>query len=265
MDFEMGKMIHFDTYLKPDPTYYFGCGIIGELGKLIEEYGYEHAYDRVFLITNEPLLELYGDQVLGSLADAGVRYEVLTIPDSEKDKTFATLEELCEELVFRGITKGSIVISFGGGCLTNIVGLASAMIFRGIRYIEMPTTFMGITDSCLSNKQAVNGRYGKNQFGVYYAPIFIFGDTAFLATESITGRKSAIAEGIKNAFINDESLLPYYEEVLKTENFEDMPILTVTETAYKVICSKLEILKQDPSEKLFAMALEYGHTLWPCH
>ncbi|SDB11813.1 2-deoxy-scyllo-inosose synthase [Eubacterium oxidoreducens] len=254
--FTEGKMIHFNTYLKPDPTYYFGYNIIGELGKLINEY----SYDKVFLVTNEVLHNLYGDKVEQSLKDENINYEVIVIADTEHDKTFTRLEELCELLVKKGITKGSIIVGVGGGCLTNIVGLASAMIYRGIRYIEMPTTFMGVTDSCLSNKQAVNGKQGKNQYGVYYAPIFIFSDTQFLATESMTGRKSAFAEGIKNAFINDESLLNYYEGVLATEIFEDMDILRVTQTAYCVIQSKLEILKQDPSEKLFAMALEYGHT-----
>ncbi|MCD7981238.1 MAG: iron-containing alcohol dehydrogenase [Clostridiales bacterium] len=256
MKFEMGKMIHFDTYLKPDPTYYFGCGIMPELGKLLS--GYDH--DKVFLVTTEQLKTLYGDDVTGSLDAAGINYEVLTIPDTEHDKSFLTLEALCETLVAKNVTKGSIIVSFGGGCLTNIVGLSSAMVYRGIRYVEMPTTTMGITDSCLSNKQAVNGKQGKNQYGVYYAPMFIFGDTAYLATESITGRKSAFAEGIKNAFINDESLLPYYEGVLAREDFDHMDILTVTEIAYSIIQSKLPILKQDPSEKLFAMALEYGHT-----
>lgn len=256
MEFSKGQMIHFNTYLKPDPTYYFGCDIIDQLGKLINEY----EYDKVFLVTNDVLFQHYGKEIDDSLAKAKVNHEILLIPDTEHDKTFQNLENLCETLVSKSVTKGSIIVSFGGGCLTNIVGLASAMIYRGIRYIEIPTTFMGVTDSCLSNKQAVNGKQGKNQYGVYYAPIFIFADTKYLATESMTGRKSAFAEGIKNAFINDESLLPYYEGVLEQEIFEDMPILKVTEAAYQVILSKLEILKQDPSEKLFAMALEYGHT-----
>ena len=256
MTFTKGNMIHFNTYLSPDPTYYFGYGIAPELGRLVSE----HEYDKVFLVTNEILNKLYIDILEDSLRAYNINYEVIIIPDSEKDKTFVRLESLCETLVEKGITKGSIIMGFGGGCLTNVVGLAAAMIYRGIRYIELPTTFMGVTDSCLSNKQAVNGRHGKNQFGVYKAPLFLFSDTQFLATESMTGRKSAFAEGIKNAFINDESLLAYYENVLATEIFEDMPMETVTDVAYHVILSKLEILKQDPSEKLFAMALEYGHT-----
>ena len=254
--FEPGKLIRFQTYLQPDPTYYFGCDVLEHLGGLLNC----HEHDKVFLVTNEVLNRLYGGSITDMLTRHNIKHEVITIPDSEHDKRFATLEYLCDTLVSRFVTKGSIIIGFGGGCLTNVVGLASALIFRGIRYVEIPTTFMGVTDSCLSNKQAVNGAHGKNQYGTYYAPLFLFADTKFLRTESLPGRKSAIAEGIKNAFINDASLLPYYQRVLADARLDNLDLITLTELAYNVIRSKLEILRQDPSEKLFAMALEYGHT-----
>ncbi|MBP1626867.1 MAG: hypothetical protein H6Q00_1342 [Holophagaceae bacterium] len=253
--FEPKNMINFKTYLQPDPTYYFGLDIIQELSALLKTY----LFDRVYFVTNPLLLDLYGKEILDYFEANGVVHEALTIKDSEGDKTFSNLEYLCEELVARGITKGSIVVGFGGGCLTNIVGLASGMIYRGIRYVEMPTTFMGITDSTLSNKQAVNGKQGKNQYGIYYAPIFIFGDTKYLKTESLVGRKSAIAEGIKNALINEVELLDFYETCLDRD-LENLDAQTLTELAYKVIQSKLKILAADPSEKGFGMALEYGHT-----
>lgn len=215
---------------------------------------------KCYFVTNEVLNSLYGGEITAMFNKNGITHEVMIVPDSEHDKSFSNLEWLCDAMVEKFITKGSIVIGFGGGCLTNIAGLAAGLIFRGIRYIEMPTTFMGITDSTLSNKQAVNGKFGKNQYGMYYAPIFIFGDTKYLETESLAGRKSAIAEGIKNAFINDASLLPYYENVLENCDLDNLDPMTLTDLAYNVIRSKLAILKQDPSEKIFAMALEYCHT-----
>lgn len=252
---ELNKMINFKTNLQPDPTYYFGHDIIHELSSLLKEY----VFDRVYFVTNPLLLDLYGKEILDLLDENDVVHEALTIKDSENDKTFSNLEYLCEELVARGVTKGSIIIGFGGGCLTNIVGLAAGMIYRGIRYVEMPTTYMGITDSTLSNKQAVNGKQGKNQYGMYYAPIFIFGDTKYLRSESLVGRKSAIAEGIKNALINDVELLDFYEFCLD-KDLENLDDGALTELAYAIIQSKLKILAADPSEKGFGMALEYGHT-----
>lgn len=248
-------MISFKTNLQPDPTYYFGHDIINELGPLVKE----QVFDRVYFVTNDLLHSLYTEEIVKIFNENDIAHEVLTIDDSENDKTFTNLENLCEQLVAKGITKGSIIVGFGGGCLTNIVGLAAGLIYRGIRYIEIPTTYMGVTDSCLSNKQAVNGKQGKNQYGMYYAPIFIFGDTKYLKTESIEGRKSAIAEGIKNALINDASLLDFYESCLD-KDMENLDDQTLTELACTIIHSKLEILAKDTSEKAFGMVLEYGHT-----
>ncbi|MDR1246352.1 MAG: 3-dehydroquinate synthase [Clostridiales Family XIII bacterium] len=256
VNFTPHKMISFRTFLQPDPTYYFGNDIIEYLGGLIKN----EAVDKVFFVTNDVLAKLYAGEITEVFRTNSIPYTVITVKDSERDKNFSNLEWLCDTLVDKFVTKGSVIIGFGGGCLTNIVGLAAGLIFRGIRYIEMPTTFMGVTDSCLSNKQAVNGAFGKNQYGMYRAPIFIFGDTKYLQTESLSGRKSAIAEGIKNAFINNAALLPYYENKLDNCDLNNLDPMTLTDLAYNVIRSKLAILKQDPSEKHFAVALEYGHT-----
>lgn len=253
--FKSKKMIRFNTNLQPDPTYYFGHDITDELGPLLKQ----HVFDRVYFITNDLLLGLYGKEIIGVFENNNVSHEVHTIEDSENDKTFANLENLCESLVAKGVTKGSIIIGFGGGCLTNIVGLAAGIIYRGIRYVEMPTTLMGVTDSTLSNKQAVNGKKGKNQFGIYYAPMFIFGDTKYLKSESLTGRKAAIAEGIKNALINDASLLDYYEIYLD-KDLDSLDDQRLAQLSYIIIQSKLKILAGDSSEKAFGMVLEYGHT-----
>jgi 3-dehydroquinate synthetase len=252
---DAGSMVCFETFLQPAPPFYFGNRITKELGPLLKQ----QKFDRVYLVTNQMLLDLYGQEVTNVLRDNGIEHHVVTIEASESTKNFATLEYLCETLVERNLSKASIVIGFGGGCLTNIVGLAAGLIFRGIRYVEMPTTLMGITDSTLSNKQAVNGRHGKNHFGMYYGPIFIFGDTQFLATEPVEGKRAAIAEGIKNGFISDPALVTYFDGKLQTK-LEDYNERDLTELAYKIIQSKLKILERDPTERDYAMTLEYGHT-----
>ncbi len=255
LNIEPKTMVAFKANLHPAPTYYFGFDITDKLGPLVNQ----HVFDRVYFVTTELLLKLYGNEIINEFNDSHLAHEILVIDDTEKDKTFANLENLCEQLVSKGITKGSIMIGFGGGCLTNIVGLAAGLIYRGIRYIEMPTTMMGITDSTLSNKQAVNGKQGKNQYGMYYAPLFIFGDCKYLKTESAMGIKSAVAEGVKNALINDASLLGLYEDLLD-KDLDNMDEQTLTGLAYMIIQSKLNILAKDISEKTFGMVLEYGHT-----
>lgn len=180
------------------------------------------------------------------------------MPAAEKCKSFPVLEEICETLIIKGVSKNSILIAFGGGIVGNIVGLVAGLIFRGIRFIEIPTSMTGQTDSTLSNKQAINSKTGKNSFGLYHAPIFIWVDTKYLKTEPSFSRRSGIIEGIKNGFISDVYFLDYLEEVLNPDvKFADEQLYQL---AYNIILSKLEILKKDPGEKAYAIILEYGHT-----
>jgi 3-dehydroquinate synthase len=151
-----------------------------------------------------------------------------------------------------------LIIAFGGGSVGNLVGLAAAMSFRGIRYVEVPTSFTHMTDGVLSNKQAINGRMGKNHFGVYYAPVLIWADARYLATEPIRSKKAGIAEAIKNALISQPELVGYFRKMLRSDCGYGPEELS--ELALTTILSKLEILRRDPSEKHYALVLEYGHT-----
>ncbi len=249
------SMIRLDPPLDPAPPYYFGQGILSELGPLVKKY----SPDRVFLVTTPLLRDLYGKDIEQSLANSFLTVETIAIEDGEDKKTFRSLEFLCETLVERGVSKASLIIGFGGGCLTNIAGLSAALIFRGIHYVEIPTTLMGVTDSCLSNKQAVNGTHGKNHFGTYYAPVFLFGDTQFLATEPVGSKRAAIAEGVKNGLISDPELVEFFRTALDCP-IDEMTGIQIHELAYRMILSKFKILARDPSEKHYAIVLEYGHT-----
>jgi 3-dehydroquinate synthetase len=249
------RVMKLKTYLKSEPALYFGNRCTDELGKLLK--GLEP--DRVFLVTTGQLLQLYGEGIADAFERQGLPYTVLTIQDGEENKTFQTLEQVCEALVERDVTKASVIVGLGGGCLTNIAGLAAGLIFRGIRYVEMTTTMMGMTDSCLSNKQAVNGRQGKNHFGIYYAPAFLFSDTHYLVSEPIPGKKAALVEGIKNGLISDPGLIEYFQKALQRP-LEQWGEMDFHDLAYRIVCSKLKILEADPSEKVLGMTLEYGHT-----
>lgn len=249
------SMVCLDPPLNPAPPYYFGNRIVSALGPLVSRL---HP-DQVFLVSTPILLKLYGAEILASLEREALPCKSIAIEDGEDNKTFRTLEFLCETLVEQGVSKASLIIGFGGGCLTNIAGLSAALIFRGIPYVEMPTTLMGITDSCLSNKQAVNGTHGKNHFGTYYGPVFLFGDTHFLSTEPIGSKKAALVEGVKNGLISDPSLVDFFESAL-TRPVEELDELDIHEFAHRMILSKFKILERDPSEKHYAIILEYGHT-----
>lgn len=253
LQWEPGKVIQLSTELEKASPFYLGYDIHKDFVKTLEKY----AFDRLFLFTEPHLLRLYGQELYEELNEK-FPCQLEFVPNGEKCKSFAILEEVCENLIAKNASKKSILLAFGGGTVGNIVGLAAGLIYRGIRFVEIPTSMTGQTDSTLSNKQAVNGATGKNHFGLYHSPIFIWADTKYLQTEPPSSRRSGIIEGIKNGFISDATFLDYLEEALNPEvKFSDEALYQLV---HKIILSKLEILKKDPSEKGYGIVLEYGHT-----
>ena len=217
----------------------------------------KYSFDKIFFFTEPNLFDLYAKELYDKI-QAKFHCSLEFVPSGEKCKYFSVLAETCENLIAKGASKKSILLAFGGGTVGNVVGLAAGILYRGIRFVEISTSMTGQTDSTLSNKQAINGKTGKNHFGLYHAPIFIWVDTKYLKTEPAFSKRSGIIEGIKNGLISDAKFLDYLEAFLNPElKFTDKDLYQL---AYNIIISKIKILKQDPSEKGYGIILEYGHT-----
>lgn len=250
----MNDVTRLDAGLEQDCPYYLGDGILARFPDHLNQFD----FDRVFVVSSRVPFERFGYALLRAVKGQGVQASELLIDDKESCKTWPTLSSLCESLIAAGVTRDSILIALGGGVVGNVVGMAAGLIFRGIRYIEMPTTLMAQTDSVLSRKQAINGSTGKNQFGMYHTPIFVWSDVAYSRREPQRQIKSAIVEAVKNGLVSSPAWLDELRVALERgfggiyESFEQFTL--------QLIQSKLSILRRDPTEKKDAIILEYGHT-----
>lgn len=184
---------------------------------------------------------------------------LLTFQSGESAKTLVTVARLAEDALNAGITRRSCVIALGGGLTGNVAGLLAALLFRGIRLVHVPTTFLAMSDSVLSLKQAVNMSAGKNLLGTFYPPQFVWVDLAYLQALPTAEIQSALCELIKNVVaIRPE----HYDEVRATLNPRGQ---YSTETYRRFIELSIEaksaVMRQDCCEKQAALALEYGHTV----
>lgn len=248
------SVIKLNTELEINSPYYLGSGILERLVDKLTEYN----FDKLFLINDPRVYDLYGKDLFKHLK-SNYCCDSIVLREGEIHKNMHSLNSLCEDLIKKEVSKDSILIALGGGVIGNIVGLAAALIYRGIRFIEVPTTMLAQTDSVLSNKQAVNGSRGKNLFGVYYAPIFIWGDVRLLISEGPRHIKSGLVESVKNGLISNLRFLDYLEHKLdgKEARYSEEDLM---ELVHRSILSKIEIIKEDPTEKKRGIILEYGHT-----
>lgn len=251
-------IIELDSALETSFPIYLGYDIEDQFNDMLAASTCNTPPDRFFLLTDHVIFNLYGERFVQKLQQRTTDTEVCLLPVGESCKTLAELGKLCDRLVYKGVSKRSVLIAFGGGSIGNITGLAAGLIFRGIRFIEVPTTLSHQTDGVLSNKQAVNGKYGKNHLGLYHAPMFAWIDTRYTETETLRHKNSGIIEGIKNGLIDQPDFIPYLETSIRPQG--DYSSRQLLDLVYKLILSKMVILKKDPTEKNYGIILEYGHT-----
>ena len=252
----MTSVLRLSTGLAQPSPFYFGYDMTAQFSNTLDAMLGAEPADKLVLVADK---NVYAAHAFGRALCAARRdVELVLVDPGEASKSWDGLEALCEHMIAQRASKRSVAIGFGGGSVGNLVGMAAALMFRGIRYVEVPTSFMHLTDGVLSNKQAINGRSGKNHFGVYHAPLFIWADVRHLQTEPARSMKAGIAEAVKNALISSPALATSLRARLRPD-CRYTPV-ELRELALGAIHAKLEILRRDPSEKHYALVLEYGHT-----
>ena len=205
--------------------------------------------DRHFIITDTTVEELYGRELLQALLREGLCCQSLAIPPGETSKNFSTLNDLAVRLLDMGVTRRSCVVVLGGGVLGNIAGFLAAVLMRGIRFVQVPTTVVAQLDSSIGGKQAVNTSHGKNLLGTFYEPEFIFIDTSLVTTLAARDVRGGLAEAIKHALCQSRHLLKL---------IDDGDYAAVLRETIRL---KSRLLERDPREKGEALVLLYGHTI----
>ena len=216
------------------------------------------AADSYFLIADQQIRDPQANDLHTRLARRAPAHLIFH-PTGERAKRLTEVERIIDEILALGATRASCIVTFGGGVTGNLGGLVAALLFRGIRLVHVPTTLVGMHDSVISLKQAVNAKAGKNLIGTYFAPQLVLADTAYLSTLCREHIRSGLCEVIKNALAICPEQIPWLEQVLRSDCELDPGVWA--DLVRKSIAAKLSVMKSDPYEKTSGLALEYGHTV----
>ncbi|MFD5268549.1 3-dehydroquinate synthase family protein [Streptomyces sp. NPDC058335] len=165
--------------------------------------------------------------------------------DGERDKTLATVAELCSRFASFGLTRSDVVVSCGGGTTTDSVGLAAALYHRGVSVVHLPTSLLAQVDASVGGKTAVNLPEGKNLVGAYWQPRAVLCDTDYLRTLPRRELVNGLGEIARCHFIGAGDLrgLPLAEQIAAN------------------VALKASVVAADERDAGLRHLLNYGHTL----
>ena len=185
-----------------------GSGLLGTLAPRIVRVAGKLPR-RVFVLTSPEIWALWGDVFLKTFSDPPI---TLFLAPGEKHKTMQSVEKLLRQMITAGGDRGSLLIAFGGGIVGDVGGFLAAIFMRGIRYVQVPTTFLAQVDSSVGGKTGVNLPEGKNLVGSFHHPVAVFADIDVLGTLPDRELRAGLMESIKAGIIRDRSLVRFMEE-----------------------------------------------------
>ncbi|MFJ8082315.1 sedoheptulose 7-phosphate cyclase [Streptomyces sp. NPDC096205] len=219
---------------------------------------------RVVAFVGPTVHRLYGERLRAYL-DARLApgsWSIHVIATGERNKTLASVEQVCAVAKAAGLDRHGVMLAVGGGIVADVVGFAASMYARGIRYIKVNTTLVGQVDVGVGVKTGVNALHSKNMFGAYHPAHASLNDPSLLATLPPREIRCGLAEIVKMAVILDGDLFTTLERhpdaFLHTPNgdVETYVLRTSMRLMMEELCPNLR-------ESELARLVDFGHTFSP--
>ncbi len=237
---------------------HIGPGLLNRAGPLLTPL---LRRKRVAIVTDENVARAHLKRLEAGLASAGITTVTLILPPGEATKGWVQLERVVEWLLTERIERGDLVIAFGGGVIGDLTGFAAAVVRRGVRFAQIPTTLLAQVDSSVGGKTGINTRHGKNLVGAFYQPVMVLADTDLLATLPQRDLLAGYGEVVKYGLLGDPGFFDWLES--------HGPALAAGDQAAQVYAvtrscqMKAEIVLRDETEQGDRALLNLGHTF--CH
>ncbi len=188
------------------------AGLADALGVLLAGDVLGHRVGRAALVhADSPALAAHVDAVRVALADRDLDVLDLAVPDGEAGKTAAVAVRCWEALGEAGFTRSDVVVTVGGGAVTDLGGFVAATWLRGVPVVHVPTTLLAMVDAAVGGKTGINSAAGKNLVGAFHEPAGVVCHTGFLHTLPHAELVAGMGEVLKCGFIADPRILELVE------------------------------------------------------
>lgn len=235
-------------------TVHVGAGVISMLGaeaKALPKRGSKCA-----IITDSNVAPLYSSSAETALRDAGFSPITITVPAGEASKSMEVVTDVSRQMIRAGLDRSAFIIALGGGVVGDLAGFVASIYFRGIPFIQVPTTIVSQVDSSVGGKTGVNAPEGKNLIGAFHQPATVLADTETLTTLPQREYAEGYGEVIKHAAIRDGAMLDHLPSPTEIDPIALTPLIA------RNVAIKARVVEEDERETAGVRALlNFGHTI----
>jgi len=216
---------------------------------------------RWVVVKDETVAGLHLAALQDGLRAGGVDSVALALPPGEGTKAWPQFERTVEWLLEQKIERNDVVVAFGGGVIGDLVGFAAAVLRRGVRFVQIPTSLLAQVDSSVGGKTGINAPQGKNLIGAFHQPSLVLADTDVLGTLAPRDFLAGYGEVVKYGLLGDAAFFEWLEG--------HGPALASGDQGARIAAvkrsveMKAEIVIEDEKEHGRRALLNLGHTF--CH
>ncbi|MBB5721459.1 3-dehydroquinate synthase [Loktanella ponticola] len=232
-----------------------GPGVLAQAGRRIAEMTRR---PHVTIVTDETVAGLHLATLQANLTAAGLTSAALALPAGEATKCWAQLERTVEWLLSEKVERGDIVVAFGGGVIGDLAGFAAAVLRRGVRFVQIPTTLLAQVDSSVGGKTGINSPAGKNLVGAFHQPSLVLADTDLLSTLERRDFLAGYGEVVKYGLLGDAAFFDWLE--INAPTMADGDIAAQVQAVTRSVQMKADIVTRDETEQGDRALLNLGHT-----
>jgi 3-dehydroquinate synthase len=230
-----------------------GAGLIGRAGDEIAPLLHR---PRVAVLTDETVAPLWLDRLRAGMP--GVEAPALALPAGEATKGWAGLERAVEWLLSQKVERRDVVVALGGGVIGDLAGFAAAILRRGVRFVQVPTTLLAQVDSSVGGKTGINSPHGKNLVGAFHQPALVLADIDALATLPARDFVAGYGEVVKYGLLGDEDFFTWLER--HGPALRDGDAALRAQAVFRSVEMKARIVERDETEEGDRALLNLGHT-----
>jgi 3-dehydroquinate synthase len=213
---------------------------------------------RTWIVTERTVADLHLETLLTGLAADGIASEVLVLPPGETTKSWAHLTRTVEWFLSQKVERRDVVVAFGGGVIGDLVGFAAAILRRGVRFVQVPTSLLAQVDSSVGGKTGINTGHGKNLVGAFHQPARVLADIDVLGTLTERDFLAGYGEVAKYGLLGDAAFFDWLE--LNGPPLAAGDAELRAEAIRRSVQMKADIVARDETEQGDRALLNLGHT-----